>query len=140
VDKLLAKVQDEAGMFIKQIAIEAFRRVIDRTPIDTGRLCGNWVPSFDTPAYEVSSRGDITGAATVARMTRAVMSFPMFKSMYMTNSLPYAAVVEYGLYPNPPKSGTKTAGGFSKKAPAGMVRITAEEINGIIADQLEKFK
>ena len=47
----------------------------------------------------------------------------------MANNLPYARVVEYGGYPNPPKSPTgKTVNGFSKLAPAGMVRINIRKL------------
>ena len=42
---------------------------------------------------------------------------------------PYAHVLEYGLYPNPPKGGKgKTENGYSKQAPQGFVRISIEEV------------
>jgi lysozyme family protein len=57
--------------------------------------------------------------------------------MYLTNSLPYAMTIEYGGYPNPPKNPTgKTIGGFSTQAPAGVVRVTAEEM---VAQLSQKF-
>jgi len=41
-------------------------------------------------------------------------------------------MLEYGLYPNPPKHPTgKTVGGYSTQAPAGMVRISVAEFGGI---------
>jgi hypothetical protein len=41
--------------------------------------------------------------------------------------------LEYGGYPNPPKSGSgKTAGGYSIQAPAGMVRVSAAEFGEIV--------
>ncbi|WP_077929219.1 HK97 gp10 family phage protein [Wohlfahrtiimonas populi] len=41
----------------------------------------------------------------------------------------YAHIVEYGLYPNPPKNPTgKTQNGFSIQAPKGYARISLEEV------------
>ena len=37
--------------------------------------------------------------------------------------MPYAATIEFGRYPNPPRRGTgRTIDGFSTQAPKGMVR------------------
>ena len=62
----------------------------------------------------------------------------------MTNNLPYIQKLEYGGYPNPAKTGDKTVNGYSKQAPAGMVRISLEQIKNelseIIEDVIEKQK
>ncbi len=53
--------------------------------------------------------------------------------MYITNALPYAATLEYGGYPNPPKNPTgKTVGGYSVQAPQGMFRIAAIRYNEFV--------
>ena len=50
--------------------------------------------------------------------------------IYITNSVPYAIVVEYGLYGKPPGSanGPKTIAGYSSQAVGGFVRLTAQNI------------
>ena len=62
------------------------------------------------------------------------------KRLFFTNPMPYANVVEYGGYPNPPKMGTNTSesgtpkfqklstGGYSRQAPSGMVRINVKRM------------
>jgi hypothetical protein len=65
------------------------------------------------------------------------------KITYLSNNLPYIAVLEYGLYPNPSKGGRtikgvhyglNTINGYSRQAPAGMVRINMARIQDIIRD------
>ena len=67
---------------------------------------------------------------------------PIGGIVYLTNSLPYAMVLEYGLYPDPPKFGSKkrgedgvavhVQGGYSMQAPNGMVRVTAREFSDAV--------
>ncbi|SUB33304.1 putative bacteriophage protein [[Pasteurella] mairii] len=48
---------------------------------------------------------------------------------YLATDKPYAPMLEYGTYPNPPTHPTgKTVNGFSKQAPQGMVRISVQEV------------
>lgn len=90
------KVPDEILAFQNQITIEIRDKAASLTPVDTGALKRAWTSE---PAKQL---GD---------------------SSFVRNGLPYAPVVEYGGYPNPPKKGTgKTEGGFSKQAPQGMLR------------------
>ncbi len=50
-------------------------------------------------------------------------------SFQVVSSAPHAKVVEFGLYPNPPKKGTgKTIDGYSKQAPKGFARIAIQEV------------
>ena len=45
--------------------------------------------------------------------------------VYIATDKVYAPIIEYGLYPNPPKNPTgRTVNGYSSQAPAGMVRVT----------------
>ena len=121
--------------------MEAFARVIMKTPVDTGRLRANWMVSEGSINTTQVDATDPAGSGAVDAMRSAVQSLPVEKTIYLSNSLPYASVVEYGLYPNPPKGGAgKTEGGFSKQAPAGMVRVTAQEIEGIFSEAVSKLK
>ena len=67
---------------------------------------------------------------------------PMGETLYFYNNLPYAEVVEYGNYPDPVEKGTynkrrekyeiRSAGGFSKLAPEGMVRLNTMGFNKLL--------
>lgn len=106
----------------REIILRLFRSVIMDTPVEEGTLRANWRTSDSNPITEPVSSNEWQKA--IEDMTRVVNGADLNNTeMFLTNNLPYGPVVEYGLYPNPPKSEEgKTIGGFSKKAPAGMVR------------------
>lgn len=130
VTRWVAKTQVETHAQAKYIILELFSRVVQRTPVDTGRARGNWSVSFgESPALYVGGppdKGDGTN-----RILSKLQEFKLGQTAWLTNGLPYIRVLEYGEYPNPSK-GEKTENGFSKRAPQGMVRITVAEFGQIV--------
>jgi len=117
----------------RKIMFDMFSNVIRLSPVDTGRFRANWNVGYgviDDNTYTTTNvyRVDAQLRQLMAKdsVTRTVV--------YFTNSLPYALPLEYGMYPNPPKFGSKkkgedgvaihVTGGYSMQAPRGMVRIT----------------
>lgn len=133
VTKFVEKAKGNIDLVVRKIVFDMGTAIIMRTPVDTGRLIGNWQFTQDViPEGELSIGSDPQG-----RLVGAVEGFTAGHIHYIINNLPYAAVIEYGLYPNPPKKGTgKTAGGFSIKAPAGMVRVTVVEYQKFISEAI----
>ncbi len=116
----------------KQAAIALFRGIILDTPVDTGRLRANWQASADSPVFSQLALDDKDGAQTVEKMTTVVLAQGQDFTVYMTNSLTYALVVEYGEYKDKdgnPANGPHTIGGYSIQAPAGMARRNMTRIN-----------
>jgi hypothetical protein len=141
VRQLTEKAKGDMRNVVREVAIEAFTRVILKTPVDTGRLRANWIPSEGEIKEEQNDNVDQGGSSTINSIRQAVSTFPVVGTIWLANSLPYASVIEYGGYPNPPKHPTgKTSGGFSIQAPQGMVRVTVEEINSIISDAIARLK
>lgn len=136
------------NLVIRKTGLEIFRRVVKRTPVDQGRARSNWFFTVDGPSSQTTDSKDTSkeGDSTVNRETSNALKFDCFKNdaLYITNNMPYISVLEYGGYPNPPLKGTriksgdkveyviKSAGGYSKQAPAGMVRVTLAEIDDIL--------
>ena len=81
-----------------------------------GRFRGNWQVTFDRPAVGAIDRVDKSGTATLAagREVLAHYDSSEYGSIWFTNNVPYAQRLEYG---------------WSKQAPAGIVRVVAAEIN-----------
>lgn len=81
-----------------------------------GRFRGNWQVTFDRPAVGAIDRVDKVGTATLAagREVLAHYDSSEYGSIWFTNNVPYAQRLEYG---------------WSKQAPAGIVRVVAAEIN-----------
>lgn len=130
------KLQQAFNVSLQECSLVLCSAIINGTPVDTGALRANWFPSFESVSHETIAYAGAAGAAQVSyeRAQAAVSDFTMGKCFFFTNSLAYAAVVEYGMYPNPPENPgknadgeTKTVNGFSRQAPAGMVRINVEK-------------
>lgn len=81
-----------------------------------GRFRGNWQVTFDRPAVGAIDRVDKAGTATLAagRDVLAHYDSGEYGSIWFTNNVPYAQRLEYG---------------WSKQAPAGIIRVVAAEIN-----------
>jgi hypothetical protein len=79
--------------------------IIKDTPVDTGRLRSNWMPSIGSPD---STQGTATSEAdTISKVASTTTGLKMGDTFYLTNNLPYAAAIEYG---------------HSKRFPEGMLR------------------
>jgi len=103
------------------------KKIIKQTPVDTGRLKNNWYASNRRVGVRTTKATDPSGKNSLARVDKALSRLKVGQRFHFFNNLPYARVVEFGLYPNPPKNPTgKTVNGFSKQAPAGMLRINAD--------------
>ncbi|HEX4918048.1 MAG TPA: hypothetical protein VFV43_09150 [Limnobacter sp.] len=128
--KDFAKAIKAAGLradtVVRGVALKLLAEVDLRSPVDEGRFRGNnnlAVNKIDGAEYPA----DTSGVATIARAAGALASFKMGDTINITNSLPYARVIEYGEFGKPPGSanGDKTTNGFSNQAPAGVYGVTA---------------
>lgn len=130
---------------VTEVCAQTAINVIKKTPRDIGRAQGNWfaeINSISTAESETRTENEAIADATM-KSTKA--SGNIFT---LTNNLDYIATLEYGLYPNPVKYGTRlknmsaktkksgvryevrSINGFSTQAPQGMLRISiAETVN-----------
>lgn len=148
ISRFVAKANMRSDAVVRRIAYDVFSRVIMRTPVDTGRARANWLtgvgamPVSTTDATDKGSvRSDGNGSSTAKEaMAATLKGFVPGTSVFLANNLPYIGVLEYGGYPNPAVSGTKTSGGFSIQAPAGMVGVTMAEVERIYTEATESVK
>jgi len=114
------------------IVLELGTRMVIRSPVDTGRFRGNWQIGDGTPDTRTDSDfdkqplGSPPSQGTFARWQDQLEGARPGSVIYITNSLPYARRLEYE--------------GWSKQAPAGMVRVTVTEYAQIIRRVLENAK
>ena len=107
----------------KEFAYLLYSKIVERTPVDTGRARGNWNVSAGHMDASVSERTE-PQIRSVSQMPDALGD----ESYFISNNLPYIGTLEYGGYPENPKGGKgKTVNGFSKQAPKGMVGVTLVE-------------
>lgn len=133
------RICDELDRQARKVAIEVFRGVILKTPVDTGRARGNWQVGAK-PAAGVVDKLDKAGQGAIGDAIKELRPgvFRKGGELWLVNNLPYIRHLEYGLYPNPPAVGSQkrgedaptvhTVNGYSKQAPRGMVRVTLREV------------
>ena len=100
------KALDKVDKVRRASVLELFKLVIMATPVDTGRLRGNWQTTINSPAGAATTRDDPSGAADLAEAMANLGS--LADVVWFTNNLPYAERIEYE--------------GWSRQAPEGMVR------------------
>ena len=113
---------------VRKISLEIFSRIILKSPVDTGRFRANWQVAIGSVPSGTLELDDKSGTATVSKADVKLMGAKAGDTIYLANNLPYAMMLEEGGYGD----GPKTVGGFSKKAPQGMVALTVQEFSGIV--------
>lgn len=102
--------QAKAMRYVDQVRrasiLELFRLVIMSTPVDTGRLRGNWQTTINAPAIAELDRLDPNGGIALAEVLANMGG--LLDVVYFSNNLPYVERIEYD--------------GWSAQAPEGMVR------------------
>jgi hypothetical protein len=79
--------------------------IIKDTPVVSGRLRSNWMPSINAP--KLTEAGITSEASKISEVSSTVASFKFGDIFYLTNNLPYAVPIEFG---------------HSKRFPEGMLR------------------
>lgn len=111
--KVQAHLTSNMVQVLTLLMAETDARLKMKSPVDTGRFRASWtigIGQLDTSVAPV--------AGNVATPEPRIPAVSLGSTIYHANSLPYARRLEYG---------------YSTQAPAGMVRLTAQEIPQIIA-------
>jgi hypothetical protein len=101
----------------KKLVFEALRKIILKSPVDTGLFRANWQIGVEVPSRDTSE-----GTANDAeRRANAVLaSLRPYQTVWLSNNLAYAEGLEHG---------------NSKQAPLGVVAVTVQEIEEWIKRQ-----
>lgn len=138
IQKFVDKAKGNTTLVVRKIALDLFKRVIQKSPVDTGRFKSNWQVSINSiPAGTIGlaedishtrggrerkrgaeARGTFAGNFALAKATTTALQFKTGEVIYLVNNLEYARALEYG---------------HSKQAPAGMVRLTLAEFPQVVA-------
>ncbi|RTL09101.1 MAG: HK97 gp10 family phage protein [Acidimicrobiia bacterium] len=115
LDRFAEQKKDDLRDVVRKITFDVFRRVVLRSPVDTGRFRANWNVTFGAPSYTTSAS---TEQGRGLNEAAKALTLPVGGVCWLSNGLPYAQRLEYG---------------WSKQAPAGMVRVTVAEFDSIVA-------
>lgn len=84
-----------------------------------GRLRGNWFGSIGAPSDAATEATDASGEGRIAAAQASIKQAPG-NAWWLTNNLPYSLAIEFGH--------------STQQAPAGMVRIAAENMEKTVRE------
>ena len=92
------EVPKAVGDFRDAVALEAVRGVVLLTPVDTGRLRGNWQTTVGAPAEGDIEATDKSGGPTIAKGAGAIAGAKSrpFEPIWLHNGVPYGEFVDRG--------------------------------------------
>lgn len=121
--------------FQKYIALELYKRIMQKTPVDKGTLRGSWtisIGSQDTvPANKATAakQGAALSSAERADFQTAIAGMQELKLgqiIWINNAMPYVLRIEFD-------------GHSHTKAPAGMVNISIQELRSYLQTIKKEF-
>lgn len=120
ISALAEKYKTRVDVVVRKIVLDLFVRVVQRSPVDTGRFKGAWI--VGTNAIPKAGAGHLDKTTSgLGSMTQIVLNgvsrFPVDQPFWLANNLPYSVRLEYG---------------WSKQAPGGMVRLSLREVSIIL--------
>lgn len=110
------RVKADHSKAIAKVGLEFARRVILKTPVDTGRARANWQATIGAPAGGPLTAVDPSGRTAIAKAVQAWGRPPENPVLWLTNNLDYVAGLERGR---------------SRQAPAGMVAVSLAEMQSL---------
>lgn len=117
IARFVAKAKGNVDLVVRKVALDMFSRVIQKSPVDTGRFKGNWQVAIRAIPSGILEIDDKSGTATMSNVAAKVLALKAGDTIYLVNNLPYARGLEYG---------------HSKQAPSGMVRLTVQEFGAVV--------
>jgi hypothetical protein len=115
--KWVDKTEKKMDLAVRKVTQGMFKRVIMRSPVDTGRFRGNWQTAIGSVPSGTLDLDDKIGKATVAKSEAVTMGVKAGDTITLVNNLPY---------------GPRLENGWSGQAPNGMVSLTAQKFQQVV--------
>jgi len=121
--------------FQKWIALELYRRILQKTPVDKGTLRGSWTISIgnqDRVAANnetIAGMGESLSPSERSEFTQAVSAMndlQIGQIIWINNAMPYVLRIEFD-------------GHSKEKAPGGMVQISINELKAWLKSAKKEF-
>lgn len=139
IRRFTTKTVEAHNKITRTATLELFSGVIKATPVDKGRARGGWTTSVGAPAPSPDREDQIeVGQDGGAAMAEVYEKTPPGSGQvaFLSNDLPYIYDLEMGSYSGPTKKVTEA--GFSRQAPAGMVRINMDRVSKMVETAIRK--
>ena len=117
LDESSKKIHGDFEKFHRQVCLEVLKRIVYRTPVDSGRARGNWQTEIGraaaTSLLVEGTGGEMADFAMHNGISKLAL-IPAFSIVHITNNLEYIYYLEYDRR--------------SSQFPEGMVEITLTEM------------
>lgn len=128
LNKLADALDVEISIVVRKVAIDLFGRVVELTPVDTGRARASWTLNEGSPDFTTQPEGEypeFQSDAIFAALAKASSgSDRAFASViFIANGLPYIQ---------------RLNDGHSEQAPAGFVEMAVAEAEAQVDTELER--
>lgn len=111
IGALAQRMGADVELVARKATLDVFTNVLRRSPVDTGRFRANWNVSKGAP--DLGTTESTTQARGTSEVNK-VLTLELGGTVYLSNSLPYSLRLEHG---------------YSKQAPSGMVRLSAQQFS-----------
>ena len=117
---------EKSELLFKKVCFDLSNSIIMDSPVDSGRLRGNFQPEINSIQNDVLEIDDKSGSATVAKVASQTNNLKLGQYFTLTNNLPYILRLEYG---------------WSKsKSPNGMVGINVMRFQNFVNQANKEIK
>jgi hypothetical protein len=106
--------EDQLKLILRKTALDILKKIVERTPVDTGRARGGWTVALNTVPGGSPDGVDPSGSATISDGEAAILRAGLADSIVIVNGVEYIRYLEEG---------------HSKQAPNGMVALTLAEFD-----------
>ena len=114
LSRLVEKAKGKQEVMVKKVMLETFSKVVNKSPVDTGRFRANWIIGNHSAKRITTTETDKSGKGAIGKIVADISAINLTgQSIYLTNSLAYSLKLDHG---------------YSKQAPQGMVRLSLIEI------------
>lgn len=111
------KIHGDFEKFYKAVCIEVLKRIVLRTPVDTGRARGNWQVEIGAAAsgtLEVKGSAGAMAGDVMSKGIAKLSDIPAWSIVHITNNISYLYYLEYDRR--------------SSQFPEGMIEVTLSEM------------
>jgi hypothetical protein len=113
ISKFCRDTETTLELACKKVVFDLYRRVLRRSPVDTGRFRANNQIALNSMPSSTIIEFDKDGNAVLREGKTVLQSFKLGDTAFIYNNVAYALALEYG---------------HSKQAPSGVYRISLQEI------------
>lgn len=120
-DRYRGLAKEQIILLQRRVAIELLRRIILKTPVDTGRARNGWILTVGQPATTSPIDGSNDINAQLSGALAVLASYEEINVLWITNNVTYIRYLEQG-----------KPGPGSQQAPQGMVAVSLREVTNAL--------